>query len=307
MRSTPILRTALAAALPLVAFAADGKSTRYWDCCKPSCAWPGKAAVNQPVYACSANFQRISDPNVKSGCDGGSAYSCADQTPWAVNDNYAYGFAATSISGGSEASWCCACYELTFTSGPVAGKKMVVQSTSTGGDLGSNHFDLNIPGGGVGIFDGCSPQFGGLGGQRYGGVSSRSECDSFPAALKPGCYWRFDWFKNADNPNFTFRQVQCPAELVARTGCKRNDDSNFPAASAPSGGNTSPSTTAKPSSTSAAVTSSKPTTSSTPSTGGGSCTAQKWAQCGGNGFTGCTTCVAGSTCKVSNEWYSQCP
>lgn len=195
---------------------------------------------------------------------------------------------------------------LTFTSGPVAGKKMVVQSTSTGGDLGSNHFDLNIPGGGVGIFDGCSPQFGGLGGQRYGGVSSRSECDSFPAALKPGCYWRFDWFQNADNPNFSFRQVQCPAELVARTGCKRNDDGNFPAASAPGGGNSNPTTTAKPSSTSAAVTSSKPSSSSAPSTGGGSCTAQKWAQCGGNGFTGCTTCVAGSTCKVSNEWYSQC-
>ena len=20
-----------------------GTSTRYWDCCKPSCSWPGKA------------------------------------------------------------------------------------------------------------------------------------------------------------------------------------------------------------------------------------------------------------------------
>ena len=41
---------------------------------------------------------------------------------------------------------------LTFTSGPVAGKTMIVQSTNTGGDLGENHFDIQMPGGGVGIF-----------------------------------------------------------------------------------------------------------------------------------------------------------
>jgi hypothetical protein len=29
MRSTPVIRTALAAALPMLAYAADGKSTRY--------------------------------------------------------------------------------------------------------------------------------------------------------------------------------------------------------------------------------------------------------------------------------------
>jgi hypothetical protein len=37
---------------------------------------------------------------------------------------------------------------LTFTSGPVAGKKMIVQTTNTGGDLGQNHFDIAMPGGG---------------------------------------------------------------------------------------------------------------------------------------------------------------
>ncbi|KIO28638.1 carbohydrate esterase family 12 protein [Tulasnella calospora MUT 4182] len=31
-----------------------------------------------------------------------------------------------------------------------------------------------------------------------------------------------------------------------------------------------------------------------------------WGQCGGNGWTGATTCVAGSTCVKSNDWYSQC-
>ncbi|KAL2259227.1 hypothetical protein VTK26DRAFT_7175 [Humicola hyalothermophila] len=285
MRSSPILRKAVAAALPLGAYAAsgNGQSTRYWDCCKPSCAWPEKAAVSQPVYACDANFQRISDPLVSSGCDGGQAFSCADHSPWALNDNLSYGFAATALAGGTEASWCCACYALTFTSGPVAGKTMVVQSTSTGGDLGNNHFDLNIPGGGVGLFDGCTPQFGGLPGAQYGGISSRSECDSFPEPLKAGCYWRFDWFQNADNPSFTFEQVQCPDELVARTGCRRNDDGNFPVFTPPAGGNDGE----QPGNP-------------------GDCVAQKWEQCGGSGFSGCTTCASGSTCQVVNEWYSQC-
>jgi hypothetical protein len=177
----------------------------------------------------------------------------------------------------------------------VAGKKMVIQSTSTGGDLGTNHFDLNIPGGGVGLFDGCTPQFGGLAGAQYGGVSSRSQCDSFPAALKPGCYWRFDWFKNADNPTFTFSRVQCPSELVARTGCRRNDDSSYPVYTPP--GSSTPTTT------STRTTSAGGSQTSSP---GGGCVAQKYAQCGGNGFSGCTTCVSGTTCKVSNEWYSQC-
>ena len=32
----------------------------------------------------------------------------------------------------------------------------------------------------------------------------------------------------------------------------------------------------------------------------------KYAQCGGKNFKGATSCVAGSTCKAANEWYSQC-
>lgn len=32
---------------------------------------------------------------------------------------------AVRIAGKQETDWCCACYELTFTSGPVSGKKMI--------------------------------------------------------------------------------------------------------------------------------------------------------------------------------------
>ncbi|KAF4499260.1 endoglucanase type K [Fusarium agapanthi] len=229
MRSYTLL--ALAGPLAVSAASGNGHSTRYWDCCKPSCSWSGKAAVNAPALTCDKNDNPISNTNAVNGCEsGGSAYACTNYSPWAVNDELAYGFAATVISGGSESSWCCACYALTFTTGPVKGKKMIVQSTNTGGDLGQNQFDLMMPGGGVGIFDGCTSEFGkALGGAQYGGISSRSECDSYPELLKDGCHWRFDWFENANNPDFTFEQVQCPKAILDVSGCKRDDDSSFPA------------------------------------------------------------------------------
>ncbi|KAG8688207.1 hypothetical protein FRC11_005868 [Ceratobasidium sp. 423] len=57
------------------------------------------------------------------------------------------------------------------------------------------------------------------------------------------------------------------------------------------------STTARATSTTAA-----PTTSAPPTSG----TVPKYGQCGGIGWTGATTCVAGSTCKVINDYYYQC-
>lgn len=106
---------------------------------------------------------------------------------------------------------------------------MVVQSTNTGSDLGTNHFDLLMPGGGVGIFDGCTSEFGtSLAGAQYGGISTQSQCDSYPAILQDGCNWRFDWFGNSDNPSLTFEQVQCPTEITDVSGCTRDDDGDYP-------------------------------------------------------------------------------
>ncbi|KAG0647809.1 hypothetical protein D0Z07_5746 [Hyphodiscus hymeniophilus] len=296
----------------------SGTTTRYWDCCKASCGWPGKltlASGSDPVTSCDANDNPITNYNAVSGCDGGSTYMCSSQTPWAISATESYGFAATTISGGTEASWCCACYQLTFTSTSIAGKTMIVQATNTGGDLGSNQFDLAMPGGGFGIFDGCVPEWGtpstGWGAQ-YGGLTSRSQCDAFPAALRPGCYWRFDWFENADNPSVTFKQVECPAALTAKSGCVRANDSINESPTGPAVVPTYASTGAAPSST---PTSSKVSTSAKSSTsakasstavGGGTGTAPKYGQCGGTGYTGPTTCAAGSTCTYSNAYYSQC-
>ncbi|KAI0805595.1 cutinase-domain-containing protein [Xylaria sp. FL0064] len=40
--------------------------------------------------------------------------------------------------------------------------------------------------------------------------------------------------------------------------------------------------------------------------GTGGCSVAKWGQCGGTGFTGCTTCASGSTCQAQSQYYSQC-
>jgi hypothetical protein len=112
-----IQRSIAAAAVTLCFITAisaeSGVTTRYWDCCKPSCAWPGKAQVSSPVRTCDKNdlWPAQLDSNAASACGGGEAYACANNGPWAVNDNLAYGFAAAKLAGRSESNWCCACYE----------------------------------------------------------------------------------------------------------------------------------------------------------------------------------------------------
>lgn len=91
----------------------------------------------------------------------------------------------------------------------------------------SDFFLLQIPGGGVGIYNGCSAEWGAPSegwGAQYGGVSSEADCSQLPSALQPGCKWRFEWFENADNPSVSFKQVSCPKELTAKTGCIRSDN-----------------------------------------------------------------------------------
>ncbi|MFP2906017.1 hypothetical protein ACLESD_13350 [Pyxidicoccus sp. 3LFB2] len=201
-----------------------GKTTRYWDCGKPTAAWPAKAPVNRPVITCAKDGVTAVSPETKGGESGGTAFMCNNNQPWAVNSTLSYGFAAAHVPGVAEAASLCACYELTFTSGPVNGQKMVVQVVTSGGDLGESHFDLLMPGGGVGIFNACKPQWNAPDngwGQRYGGVTSQSECSQLPAQLRPGCQWRFTWFKNADNPTVSFKTVPCPSAITAKSGCIR--------------------------------------------------------------------------------------
>ncbi|KAJ8982524.1 hypothetical protein NQ317_018565 [Molorchus minor] len=193
-----------------------GTTTRYWDCCKPSCA--SSYYHDPPVASCSSDGVTKILTDDESGCASGDAYMCSNQEPYGVNTSLSYGFAAASFVGGVDTSMCCACMLLTFTDTEIAGKQMVVQVTNTGSDLGVNHFDIAIPGGGNGIFNqGCTNQWGT---QAFDSINSESDCDNIPSDLQKGCQFRFEWMQGASNPSVSFEEVTCPGELIAITGCQ---------------------------------------------------------------------------------------
>ncbi|CAA9960054.1 hypothetical protein P3342_005459 [Pyrenophora teres f. teres] len=213
-------------------YTGEAITTRYWDCCKPSCGWNGKADFSSPVESCSAD-DKPTDAASGTGCNGGTAFSCSGQQPWAINDTVAYGFAGAFIEpsltqGGIEDAWCCACYQLTFTSDPLIGKTMIVQASNTAYDVtATNRFSLAIPGGNTTSTNACAKQYGvdqSVFGQNMQGVRSLDDCENLPENLRAGCRFRFDWFKDASFPSANFKRVVCPAEITAKTGCTRNDD-----------------------------------------------------------------------------------
>lgn len=234
----------------------DGYATRFWDCCKPHCGWsenlPGGV---EPMGSCSAADQPLNNPDAISSCEGGDAHVCHGMVPFAVSDDLAFGYAATS-SG----DICGRCFQLEFTgdsynagndpgSAALGGKTMIVQAVNIGYDVAGGQMDIMVPGGGVGAFDGCSNQWGvsnqDLGAQ-YGGFLSAckdelgynasleqykscvtNRCDSVFGSrgldeLQAGCHWFADWFEAADNPALRYQEVQCPAELKAGSGMDRS-------------------------------------------------------------------------------------
>ncbi|KAJ5690876.1 hypothetical protein N7462_005268 [Penicillium macrosclerotiorum] len=80
--------------------------------------------------------------------------------------------------------------------------------------------------------------------------------------------------------------------------------STFSSSSSGSGSTTSTTSTTKTTSTTS--TTKTTSTSTTTSSGSSSTGAAHWAQCGGIGWTGATTCASGYTCTKQNDYYSQC-
>ena len=219
----------------------QGWASRYWDCCKPSCGWEGNAS--NPVKSCDVNDNSLGVTDARNGCEGGgTAYTCHSMAPWAYSTKVSFGYAA--INGVS----CGQCFHIQFTgtasrgSGEgaqrIANKSMIVMATNIGG-IEQGQFDLLIPGGGVGIFNGCSGQWGVSNeelGAQYGGFLTvcsqqnggnyeavkscvRERCESVFGSrnltdLYNGCMWFVDWFEAADNPDFRYEPVDCPQELV---------------------------------------------------------------------------------------------
>lgn len=222
----------------------SGWATRYWDCCKPHCAWPGKGG--KQASACDASGNKISDDGATSMCDGGNSGTCKSQIPMIVNDKLAFAFAAVPGSAGGE---CGKCFALEFTGTgkyetkanhkAMAGKTLVIIASNIGYDVAEGQFDIMIPGGGYGIFNGCANKMGwGDQGAQYGGLLSQCEgevgydgdlltlrkqclakkCEasfSGDPVAKQGCMFLATWYEAAGNPNHNFKEVECPQELLS--------------------------------------------------------------------------------------------
>lgn len=204
------------------------------------------------------------DVEPASACDaGGAAHACLDQVPWvsADDDQTAFAFAATP--GNNPQGTCGTCFELLFTGASgvghqishdagarrLKGKRLIVQATNIGYDVAANQFDVMIPGGGVGLFDACSTQWGVDGrnvslGKTYGGVlaeclqaepATRTDLDARKACVRrmcarlyagvprlasqmEGCLWFVEWYEAADNPRHDFRPIECPTALAVVAG-----------------------------------------------------------------------------------------
>jgi hypothetical protein len=161
---------------------------------------------------------------------------CWNEAPWSLDDTLAYGFAAHNGVP------CGRCYQIQFdgkghdgqNNSGVNGKTMIVQVTNIGG-IGSDQFDLLIPGGGVGAAGtgACLKQFPGADlGATNGGFRStcgadktciQNKCNaafSGKTDLMNGCDWFVNWFGMSDNPTFVFKQIACPSAITSRSGLR---------------------------------------------------------------------------------------
>ncbi len=105
------------------------------------------------------------------------------------------------------------------------GKKMIVQAINTA-YVSYNIFVLQIPGGGwTTSSNACASQFSSFSsnvwGTAYGGVGNRTSCSYLPPVFQAPCYWRFDWFNDANNSTVQFNQTTCPLALTNITKCTR--------------------------------------------------------------------------------------
>ena len=209
--------------LPPITNGQRASTTRYWDCCKPHCAW------HTTMKMCRLDGSPVDDNtsrNGKNGCEGGGeVFQCWNYAPIEISDKVSYGWAAFNDMGAQ----CGDCYQLAFE-GALQGKQMIVQFINIG-DGGANSFDIMIPGGGVGAMNGCSNQWGNKPlGVQYGGfhASCGDNADCILGMcetafgdkedLMRGCRWYLDWFKMANNPNVTYMKVSCPQEIKDISG-----------------------------------------------------------------------------------------
>ena len=225
----------------------SGWASRYWDCCKPACSWSNHANGNYSKQCTDKGKVPNTDWSEGSVCDGGgSQMTCTSQSPFTIDgcDEIGFAFAAVPASNGGA---CGKCYQLTFDGKgkyttnanhkAIAGKKLIIMTVNIGTDVGQGQFDIMIPGGGVGIFNGCSSIMGwGDQGAQYGGLLSdcetetnydptktlsclKEKCNSSFAndsEAMQGCLFLADFMHAAGNPTHNYVEVECPDVLVQK-------------------------------------------------------------------------------------------
>ena len=242
------MKTILLIAIISYTFCLSGFATRYWDCCKPSCGWKENAPTNT-ARSCDIGMNVIYDYSAQSKCQGGPATTCLSQIPMIINDYLAYAFAAAPGDGPNV---CGKCFQLSFNGEgkyetrlnhqKLRGKKLVVMASNIGYDVTNGQFDIMIPGGGVGAFNGCDDILGPNIGRQYGGMLS--DCEEEVGWSKPeeqiyeerkscltnkcyaafsgkdlplqGCLFLATWMEAAGNPTHEYEEVPCPEELKSK-------------------------------------------------------------------------------------------
>ena len=112
-------------------------------------------------------------------------------------------------------------------------------ASNIGSDVENGQFDIMIPGGGEGIYRGCSEILGNNLGKQYGGLLEdcqeevgysyddnticvkRKEClinkcnNSFSSKplAKEGCLFLANFLEAAGNPKHTYQEIECPQVL----------------------------------------------------------------------------------------------
>ncbi|MBN1611314.1 MAG: hypothetical protein JW940_32070, partial [Polyangiaceae bacterium] len=164
----------------------QASTTRYWDCCKPSCAWRANAGGKNPATTCGKDGNSTVGEDARNACEsGGTAFQCNWGVPWQVGPSLSYGYVAFNSGG------CGTCYQLDFPNG----KTMIVQAINIGAMSGSN-FDLLIPGGGVGAMNACTQN-----GAMWGNVDAGVQHGGFLASCGPNMSCITDMCRNAFGSN----------------------------------------------------------------------------------------------------------
>jgi len=115
---------------------------------------------------------------------------------------------------------------LKIKDGAAAGKELTVMTTNYCPDAGvcpktpgetnkfgeHYHFDIAIPGGGLGLQGKCSQQYGGGDWK----VNSEADCGKLPSGIQSGCKLWYSHLNGMENPKVDFQQVSCPLELTAK-------------------------------------------------------------------------------------------